>query len=153
MDYNDGFLPTTDLPYSLDAEQTILGAVLIDASVLPTVLEKIKADCFYNEQHRMLFSIIMRMFTSGVNADIITVLNEAMQTGIFETPAEGRTYLASLMNSVPSVANIESYCKIVSENTLYAAWLLSQKRFLRKFPTEIMMHSSCLIVLNRKFLI
>ena len=42
MDYNDGFLPTTDLPYSLDAEQTILGAVLIDASVLPTVLEKLR---------------------------------------------------------------------------------------------------------------
>ena len=115
MDYNDSFIPTPNLPYSLEAEQTILGAVLIDSSVLSVVLEKIKPDCFYNEQHKELFSIIVRMFSSGVNADIITVLNEAMQANIFETANEGRTYLASLMNNVPSVSNIESYCKIVSE--------------------------------------
>ena len=42
---------------------------------------------------------------------LLQLLNEAMQTGIFETPAEGRTYLASLMNSVPSVANIETIVK------------------------------------------
>ena len=87
MDYNDSFLPANDLPYSLEAEQTILGAILIDSNVLTVVLEKIKADCFYNEQHKELFSIIMRMFTTGMNADIITVLNEAMQANIFETSA------------------------------------------------------------------
>ncbi len=135
MDYNDSFLPSNDLPYSLEAEQTILGAILIDSNVLTVVLEKIKADCFYNEQHKELFSIIMRMFTTGMNADIITVLNEAMQANIFETPAEGRSYLASLMNNVPSVANVESYCKIVSEKYFIRRLALAAKEILSEISS------------------
>ncbi|MDD7295572.1 MAG: replicative DNA helicase [Oscillospiraceae bacterium] len=105
----------TELPYSLEAEQTILGAILIDASVLSIVLEKIKPDSFFNEQHRALFQIMLQMFTSGEKADIITVLNAAMAEHIFDTAAEGRAYLGALVNLVPSVANIESYCNIVAE--------------------------------------
>ncbi len=105
----------TELPYSLEAEQTILGAILIDASVLSIVLEKVKPDSFFNEQHRSLFQIMLQMFTSGEKADIITVLNAAMAEHIFDTAAEGRAYLGALVNLVPSVANIESYCNIVAE--------------------------------------
>lgn len=108
-------MDSSELPYSLEAEQTILGSILIDSSVLSLVLERIKPECFFKEQHQALFKIIMRMFTSGEKADIITVLNSAMEERIFETPAEGRSYLAALVNMVPSVANIESYCAIVSE--------------------------------------
>lgn len=104
-----------ELPYSLEAEQTILGAILIDPDVLTTVVEKIKPESFFNEQHRELFHIIMRLFTTGAKVDIVVVLNEAMSMQIFETAKEGRKYLASLVELVPSVANIESYCDIVSE--------------------------------------
>lgn len=105
----------TELPFSLEAEQTILGAVLTEPSVLTIVLEKIKPECFFNEQHKALFQIIMQMFTTGEKADVITVLNAAMQQHMFDTPQEGRAYLAALINMVPSVANIESYCNIVAE--------------------------------------
>ena len=109
--YND-----PELPYSLEAEQTILGAVLIDSEVLPTVLEKIKPEMFYIDQHRALFGIIVAMFAAGnVKADIVTVLNEAVSQHIFETSAEGRTYLGNLVNGVPAVSNIESYCGIVAD--------------------------------------
>ena len=90
MDYPD--FSDKEMPYSLEAEQTILGAILIDQSVISKVLEKIKPECFYNEQHRLLFNIMLRMFTSGIKADIITVLNEAVREGIFETAQEGRNY-------------------------------------------------------------
>ncbi len=103
-----------EMPYSLEAEQTILGAILIDADVLSTVMEQVKPESFYIDQHRALFSIMAQMFTSGSKADVITVLNEAVAMRIFETPAEGRNYLANLVNMVPSVSNIESYCNIVS---------------------------------------
>lgn len=105
----------TDLPFSLEAEQTILGAVLTEPSVLSVVLEKIKPDCFFNDQHKALFQIIVSMFTSGEKADVITVLNASMQQRLFDTPQEGRAYLAALINMVPSVSNIESYCNIVAE--------------------------------------
>ncbi|MBQ8687721.1 MAG: replicative DNA helicase [Ruminococcus sp.] len=106
---------STELPFSLEAEQTILGAVLTEPSVLSVVLEKIKPDSFFNEQHKALFQIIVQMFTSGEKADVITVLNEAMSQHLFDTPQEGRAYLAALINMVPSVSNIESYCNIVAE--------------------------------------
>ncbi len=103
-----------EMPYSLEAEQTILGAILIDTDVLSIVMEQVKPECFYIDQHRALFSIMAQMFTSGAKADVITVLNEAVAMRIFETAAEGRNYLANLVNLVPSVSNIESYCNIVS---------------------------------------
>ncbi len=103
-----------EMPYSLEAEQTILGAILIESDVLSVVLEHIKPECFYLEQHRALFNIIMRMFSAGARADVITVLNEAVSMKIFETAAEGRNYLANLVNGVPAVSNIESYCNIVA---------------------------------------
>ena len=104
-----------ELPFSLEAEQTILGAVLTDPEVLSVVLEKVKPDCFFNDQHKALFQIIVQMFTSGEKADVITVLNAAMQQHLFDTPQEGRAYLAALINMVPSVSNIDSYCNIVAE--------------------------------------
>lgn len=108
-------LADVQLPFSLDAEQSVLGAVLLDNAAISAALEKLKPDCFYNEQNKELFAIIIRLFTAGTRADIITVLNEAVRMGTFETPAEGKAYLAALMSAVPSVSNIESYCKIVAE--------------------------------------
>lgn len=55
------------------------------------------------------------MFTSGEKADVITVLNAAVERKVFETAAEGRNYLAALVNIVPPVSNIERYCEIVAE--------------------------------------
>ena len=110
-----GTFSDKELPYSMEAEQTILGAILINSDVLPTVVDLIGAESFYNEHHRQLYNIMLRLFTGGAQADIVVVLNEAMKAGVFETVQEGRKYLASLVDMVPSVANVASYCKIVAE--------------------------------------
>ncbi len=105
-----------EMPYSLEAEQTVLGAILIDSEVISGVLETVKPDMFYIDQHRALFNIMVQMFAAGTTkADVVTVLNEAVSQHIFETAAEGRNYLGNLVNMVPSVSNIDSYCKIVSD--------------------------------------
>lgn len=104
-----------ELPFSLEAEQTVLGGILLDPSTLPIVMEYLKPESFYKEQHRELFGIFMRMFSNGQTADLITVLNESVSLGIFETSAMAKTYLKGMMEAIPSVANIESYCKIVEE--------------------------------------
>lgn len=83
--------------------------------MLPVVLETIRPESFFNEQHKELFQIIFQMFTSGEKADVITVLNAAVERKVFETAAEGRNYLAALVNIVPSVSNIERYCEVVAE--------------------------------------
>lgn len=116
-----------DLPYNLEAEQTVLGAMLIDPEVLSTVLDYLKPESFYRQQHRDIFSIIVRMFGNGQQADIITVMNEAVAMGIFETSAMAKTYLKGIMENVPSVSNVESYCKIV-EDKFYIRSLITASR-------------------------
>ena len=113
MDLSD--FTNRELPYSLEAEQTVLGAMLIDSEVLPQVMAHLKSESFYVKKHQELFGVIIRLFTLGVDADIITVLNESVRDGIFETSAAGKDYLSKIMNEVPSVLNVESYCKIVEE--------------------------------------
>ncbi|MBE6853468.1 MAG: replicative DNA helicase [Ruminococcus sp.] len=104
-----------EMPHSIEAEQSVLGSILIDSNVLAAVLDKIKPEAFYNEQHRELFSIMVRMFSDGSKSDVVTVLNEALSLRIFESASEGRMYLASLMSNVPSVSNVEDYCNIIAE--------------------------------------
>lgn len=104
-----------ELPYNLDAEQTVLGAILIKPNeVLPVVISKIdKPECFYNEKHKQLFSILIRMFSNNEDIDVVTVGNEAYAMGVFDSNAMTRTYLKGLIESVPSTSNIESYCNII----------------------------------------
>lgn len=104
-----------ELPYSPEAEEAVIGAVLLDPACIPRVMEILKPESFYRPQHQKLFSIMMRMFSNGTVEDIITVIDESVTMGIFENSAMAKTYLSGLMNNVPSTANIESYCKIIDE--------------------------------------
>ena len=104
-----------ELPHSIEAEQSVLGSILYDPNVLAVVLEKIKPEYLFLEQHRQLFSIMVRQFSDGSTSDIVTVLNEALAMKIFDTEQEGKHYLASMVQSVPSVSNVEDYCNIVAE--------------------------------------
>ncbi|MBQ8922370.1 MAG: replicative DNA helicase [Oscillospiraceae bacterium] len=112
---SDGF--SGSLPHSIEAEQSVLGSILIAPETLSTALEYIKPEAFYHEQHRELFKLMVLMYT-GANADkmdIVVILNEAVRRGIFENSAEGKRYLTALAESVPSAGNIDSYCKILAE--------------------------------------
>lgn len=119
------------LPVNLEAEQTVLGGILIDAKkALPIVIERVKADFFYSEQHKAIFAIVQRMFTSGKNVDILTVSDEAQKMGVFETEAMARTYLKSMAESVPSVSNIESYCDIIEEKYYLRALIVAAREII-----------------------
>ena len=115
MDENDILLSARELPHSIEAEQSVLGAIIADPQVLSDVIELIKPEYFYNDQHKALYSIMLQMNSMSLPVDIVTVLNEAEKQHIFESPAEGRRYLAEIGNMLPSTANIESYCKIVAD--------------------------------------
>lgn len=115
MDENDILLSARELPHSIEAEQSVLGAIIAEPSVLSDVIELIKPEYFYNDQHKALYSIMLQMNSLSLPVDIVTVLNEAEKQHIFESPAEGRKYLAEIGNMLPSTSNIESYCKIVAD--------------------------------------
>ena len=90
----------------------------------------IKPESFYVSKHRDLFAIIIRLFSLGVNADIITVINEAVKDGIFESSTAGKEYLAAVMEGVPTTKNIESYCKIVEEKYYTRSLITSAKEII-----------------------
>ncbi len=114
------------LPHSVEAEQSVLGAVLLQPESLAVALEMLRPEAFFVEQHRALFRLMYTLFSSaqGGQMDIIVVLNEAVREGIFENAAEGKRYLTALAESVPSAENIASYCKIIQEK--YCARSLAQ---------------------------
>lgn len=124
MDFD---INSTELPYNLEAEQTVLGALLLNPESLSLAMNYIKPDSFYVTKHRNLFAVIIRLFTLGVNADIITVINEAVRDGIFESSTSAKEYLAKIMEEVPTTKNIESYCKIVEEK-YYIRQLITTSR-------------------------
>lgn len=115
MDENELLLAARELPHSIEAEQSVLGAIISQPSVLSDVIELIKPEYFYNEQHKALYSIMLQMNSMSLPVDIVTVLNEAEKQHIFDSPAEGRRYLAEIGNLLPSTSNIQSYCKIVAD--------------------------------------
>jgi replicative DNA helicase len=115
MDANELLLSARELPHSIEAEQSVLGAIISQPSVLSDVIELIKPEYFYNEQHKALYSIMLQMNSMSLPVDIVTVLNEAEKQHIFESPAEGRRYLAEIGDLLPSTSNIQSYCKIVAD--------------------------------------
>ncbi|MCM1328297.1 MAG: replicative DNA helicase [Ruminococcus sp.] len=131
MDFD---LNSTELPYNLEAEQTVLGALLLDPETLSEAMNYIKPDSFYITKHRDLFAIIIRQFTLGVKTDIITVIDEAVRDGVFESSSAAKEYLAALMESVPTTKNIESYCKIV-EQKFYIRQLITTAKEIIEVST------------------
>ena len=123
-------LYTQQLPYSLEAEQSVLGAILIDPACITRVMEYIKPESFYRPQHQELFSVLTRMFVSSQTIDFITVLEMAKREGIFDTDEDAKIYLTQLAQLVPSTANVESYAKIVQEKSYIRSLILASQKVI-----------------------
>ena len=104
------------LPNSLEAEQSVLGCVLIDPELLSDIMEKIRSpQVFYTRQHRELYSLMIRMFSESKPIDYVTLLDEARGEEIFENEGTAKNYLLHLMEAVPTTANLPQYCDILLE--------------------------------------
>ena len=112
---NNVTLNSDSLPFSLEAEQSVLGAVLLDFSCISDLLDTIKSDSFFRKIHKEIFSVMLKMFTSGTTADFVTILEEVKRIKIFQSDDDAKVYLTSLVQIVPSTANVRSYAKIVQE--------------------------------------
>lgn len=102
-------------PYSMDAEQAVLGAILIDTNCFDRVSGILRtADCFYIPQHKAIYTIIANLKLLNQKVDALIVAEELRRNGTYDE-ASGKNYLAQLAQSVPSVANVENYAKIIRE--------------------------------------
>ena len=104
-----------NLPYSLEAEQSVLGAVLLDSTCLDRVAEILpRPDYFHLANHRQIYAAMLDLFTVGKPVDFITVLEHLKKEEAFDE-VSGKTYLLQLAQIVPSISNVESYAAIVRD--------------------------------------
>ncbi len=119
-----------NLPFSLEAEQSVLGALLLEPTAISKALIYVNEHSFYRETHKKLFSILVEFFTSGEKIDFITVLNAAILQGVFNSQDEAKLYLTDLINLVPSIANLDGYCKIVREKQYLRSLILASRKII-----------------------
>jgi len=104
-------------PQNLEAEQSVLGAVLLDNAVLSRVIEILQPEDFYRGPHRRLFAAMLDLFERDESIDLITLRERLEQKGQLEEVG-GAVYLASLVDQVPTAANIAYHARIVREKAM-----------------------------------
>ncbi|MDZ4200751.1 MAG: replicative DNA helicase [Gallionella sp.] len=104
-------------PHSVEAEQSVLGGLLLEASALDKIIDLVTDDDFYRHEHRLIFRQIVRLSEQAKPVDVITVA-EALENAGELDKAGGLPYLGSLAQNVPSAANIRRYGEIVRERSI-----------------------------------
>ncbi len=119
-----------NLPYSVEAEQSVLGAILMDSEWLSNVMEILPTgEYFYVTTHRAIYQAMIELFTLSRPVDFITVLEKLKETG---DPAgtEYKTYLMQLCNIVPSISRVEEYARIVRDRYLLRSLIVSSREII-----------------------
>lgn len=104
-------------PHNLEAEQAVLGCMLLDSDVIPTVTELIRSEDFYRNDHKEICEAILDLSEKAGPIDIITVSEQLQLRGTLDNIG-GLDFLANISNAVPTTANARHYAKIVEEKSL-----------------------------------
>ena len=104
-------------PQSLAAEQSVIGAMLLDKSAAVRAIEILSPDDFYRDAHRFIYEAVLELFDRGEPIDLVTVTEALRKSGKLDGVG-GSVYVADLLNSVPTAANVEHYAKIVEEKAI-----------------------------------
>ena len=105
------------LPFSLEAEQSLLGSVLIDPRCMDDVASLVTADDFYMPEHREIWLAMQEMYLKSKNIDVVTLIDELTKSGAY-TEAGGREYLKLVAETVPAAVNAKDYAKIVRDRAI-----------------------------------
>jgi replicative DNA helicase len=104
-------------PHSIEAEQAVLGALLIDNTAFDRIADIVAEADFYRDDHRRIFQHLVKLITSGKAADLLTV-SESLESSADAGQTGGKAYVMSLANNTPMAANIRRYAEIVRERAI-----------------------------------
>ncbi len=125
-----GAVDGLNLPYNADAEQSVLGAVLMESDNLYRIMDIIpSADYFYLSNHKLIYKAMVELFTLGNPVDFVTVFNKIKGNKDIE---EGtlKNYLVQLAERLPSLTNLEYYCTIVKNTYLLRCLIMSSREII-----------------------
>jgi len=112
-----GQKPDAALPYNLDAEASVLGAILIDNDAIVKIADKLSADDFYDSRHAHIYTALRKLFDDRKAIDVLTLSNELKAARLL-ADVGGPAYLTELTNFVPAAAHVESYANLVAEKAV-----------------------------------
>jgi len=104
-------------PQSVEAEQGVLGSMLLDRDAIARVVEMLRGDDFYREAHRRIFDTMVELFERGEPVDLITVTDRLKARGQLDDVG-GAAYVTALLDAVPTAANVEYYARLVLQKSL-----------------------------------
>ena len=119
------------LPQNLEAERSVLGAILLEPSSLASVFPILKEDDFFPDTHRRIYRSMSDLAQRSAEIDVLTLREELGRTGAVEK-AGGAAYLSSLLDGVPDVANVEYYARIVKEKSTLRRLIRAGQRMVRE---------------------
>ena len=124
------FFGDTRQPFSVEAEQSVLGAIIIDPKSLFQAATMLKAEYFYIPQHKEIYDTLIEMYEKSLPIDFITLLEKLKSKGVYDE-AGGKSYLTQLVQSVPSTANLDNYISIVRDKYFMRALLLAAQDIVK----------------------
>lgn len=111
-------LPQRHLPCSIEAEQGVLGSLLLDPEATMQVADLLEAEDFYREAHRLIYAAMLHLFHHHTPADFLTLCDELERRNQLQM-VDGPGYITSLINAVPTSANVTAYAQIVQTKSLH----------------------------------
>lgn len=123
------------MPYSIQAEQSVLGSILLDKDSIVMVTDIIESKDFYKELHAEIFEAMIRLYQKGEPIDLITVMDALGKKENFKS-AEAITYLTDLTSVPDFTAHITNYAKIVKEKSLLRELIQASQRIMEKSYSE-----------------
>lgn len=104
-------------PQNIDAEKSLLGAVLVDPDAIVRVADALDVNDFYEERHQRIYEAVRKLYEKHRPVDVLTLSNQLKDDGLLDIVG-GATYLTELTNHVPTAAHVEHYAEIVAEKSL-----------------------------------
>ncbi len=137
---NDNLIYNIDggrLPYSVDAEQAVLGSMIMDPNCINEVAVSVRTEYFYIPQHKEIFSAISSMYELSQAIDFISLLERLKKAGVYDETG-GKEYLTKLVQKVPSSANVMSYVAIIREQYYQRALMGAAQGIIKDINENIM---------------
>lgn len=126
-----------NMPYSPEAEQAVLGAVILDSSCLSKIVGLLnKPDYFYVANHRVIYGVMLEMFNLSKEIDFVTLLEELKKDKAFDETT-GKTYLMDLANNCPSISNVEVYARMIRDKFDVRKLILASREIIEDATANV----------------
>lgn len=106
------------MPFSIQAEQALLGSMLIDPSTVSDVVSMLKPTDFFVPEHKSIYSAMIRLAAASHDIDVVTLMNQLESDKIYENRESAEGYLKTLTDAVPDALNVKDYARIVIEKSV-----------------------------------